>query len=81
MKGYTVMHVYIKYVLMGNTGLMVIRRGDISDIGWVFVGLEMNALYLYHLEELLIMCHHYITQLGVLTSHKPLSSSLTSGQQ
>ena len=44
MKGNTVMHVYIKYVLMGNTGLMVIRRGDISDIGWVFVGLEMNCL-------------------------------------
>ncbi len=37
----------------------MIRRGDFTDIAWVFVWLEMNCLITYQLEEVLIICHHY----------------------
>ena len=42
----------------------MIRRGDVTDIAWVFAWLEMNCLITLSQEEELIVCLHY-TQLGV----------------
>ena len=50
----------VNYHLSEALRVMVIRRGDITDIAWVFVWLEMNCLITYQRKKVLILCHHYI---------------------
>ena len=38
--------------------VMVIRRGDITDIAWVFARLEMNCLITSG--DVLIICHYHV---------------------
>ena len=40
--------------------VMVIRRGDVTDIAWDFVRLEMNCLITYQTGDMLIISHHHI---------------------
>ena len=51
--------------------LLEIRRGVGTNIAWVFVWLEMNCLITYQ-QEVLIICHHYITTSGF---NKPQTKS------